>query len=742
MKRSIILALFLIMVLGALLTPSGSAMATTSQSDRIQELAFDVIFVIDGSGSMRNSDPDKIAVEAAKLFTDMCEYSSSRVGYVVYTHKLVEKCDLTEISDDAARNEFKRKLSSIKYIKSGDTDIALGLTQAMQMLIGSGSIGSNRNPLIILLSDGNTDLPKGPRTVEESEAELASTTQLLKEYGVPVYTIGLNADSSLDTQAMADIAQTTSAKTYETSDARDLPDILSQIFADHINVKEFELDSFTGDNTSHRVTIPIPNDSIYEANIIILSSKPVKDLHLYAPGGVEVSIPSDSIKLSTSNCYTLIKIISPMVGDWVLELIGAEGDQITINLLKSYDFELFIDDIEDQVYRTKEVTVSIGFRNEDGVINDEDVFVDAEGMLYIENAETGEVMEQALTYNGSTMTASVPFDTLGDYRLSASVTGSNDSFHKESDVVNVSVIPNPITAKVESIDEDLWIGFKDSLEYSFYDLVSWDESEGIKVISDYNTDAAVCDVEVDHDDAVIKINAERGGEAYYSLTFADGYGQSVSIPVTLRITPLWPYIMGLLLVLITAAVIIAIIKLKNRPDLNGKLSVSVNGTRNTPPDIELEMAALQKTKGKISLMHIVVSEPMYGQLVGQALAEIGSFAMGITVTALDRECNRIRISIPAVTRGSVMLNGREVSGNRTVDMSKESELSIRYGDGNQAYEIMLCFERDSFNGDVSILGDVGMDPFGGTPGSMNDISNEDPFASMSPNDSFGNDPLK
>ena len=57
------------------------------------------MFVIDASGSMLQSDPKKVALDAFNLFADMCD-ETCRVGYVVYTHKIKDSEDLTSINDN------------------------------------------------------------------------------------------------------------------------------------------------------------------------------------------------------------------------------------------------------------------------------------------------------------------------------------------------------------------------------------------------------------------------------------------------------------------------------------------------------------------------------------------------------------------------------------------------------------------------------------------------------------------
>ena len=87
--------------------------------------------------------------------------------------------------------------------------------------------------MVVLLSDGRTDLPKGPRTVEESQKELSKTLKEAVSLNLPVYTIGLNYDGSLDSATMNDIAEKTGGKFYETKSSDQLNGIIEDIYNDH-----------------------------------------------------------------------------------------------------------------------------------------------------------------------------------------------------------------------------------------------------------------------------------------------------------------------------------------------------------------------------------------------------------------------------------------------------------------------------------------------------------------------------
>ena len=720
MKKQVISAICILFIaLFALTVQPAAVWAAPDQGT--SELAFDVVFVIDASGSMLNSDPEKLAIEASMLFTDMCEYSTSRIGYVLYTHELVKTMDLSAISDETFRASLRNDLNQIAYAPHGDTDIALGLTAAMNMLVNGNSFNGERNPLIILLSDGNTDLPKGPRTVEESEAELNATTLQLQQLGAPVYTIGLNADGSLDVAAMQQIAATTQAKFYETSRAADLPGILSEIFADHIRVKEMELVSFVCDGSSRRVTIPIPNDNIYEANIIILSSREVKDLHLYAPGGLEVSMPSNSIYLNQSRSYNLIKIVAPMKGDWALELTGTEGDTITINLLRSYDFQLGLALPAERVLRNQPTAIAVGFQDENGFIEDSNVFIGAKGTLMIKNVATGKTETVALVQDGSRMAASVVFADVGNYEISARVVGADDSFVKEADAAALAVVPVALSLAREKIDAVLFTGLFNTRSYPFAELAAG-EADGILTVEPvFGQEGALLELAVDQAGQNVRITAQKPGTAEFNLIIKDAFGQAVTLPVKIKVLAVWPFILAILAILLVAALLLLKSWRDHLPPLRGKLAVSIDGTRNSPPSISVTLDSLKHSKGDVPLTRIVGMDMTYGAQCSQALAEIGPFALGITVRALDKDGQQIMVRIPADKAAGVKLNYAEITGSKTATMDKKSELPIQYDKDGAIYEIHLAFGRDPLD---DLMGQA--NPFGGRDAGP--FAAADPFA--------------
>ncbi len=105
--------------------------------------------------------------------------------------------------------------------------------------------------MIVLMADGNNEFnPQSGRTQADSDKDME---QALKEAGdnqIPVYTIGLNADGKLNKDALAAISEKTGAKSFSTDTADDLPKILSEIFASHMELNIVPVNSITANGAS------------------------------------------------------------------------------------------------------------------------------------------------------------------------------------------------------------------------------------------------------------------------------------------------------------------------------------------------------------------------------------------------------------------------------------------------------------------------------------------------------------
>lgn len=459
-KRSLCVMLSLLMLLGCMMAlpvsaqedaaseDSSTAPAASQEEDGLRDsgsMNLDVMFVLDASGSMLTSDPNKIALDAFNLFADMCD-DTCAVGYDVYTHKIKDSENLTSIKESESLDKMKKKIEKIVYDPSGDTDIALGLTKAMEMLDESTHENEYRRKAIVLLSDGNTDLPKGPRTVKESKAEMDKTLTALSEKNVPVYSIGLNCDKSLDKKEIDNISGKTGGKSYVTTNSDELTSIISDIFS---NISEMNgIDCEIDDGN---VKFEIKDSSVFYVNIIIRSKLSVNDLkpELTAPDGSQVDIKqNEEIKVTSTKSYTLLKIMYPQEGVWNMHLQKANKDNCSVKQLNFYS--IFVrQDIDKDVSVGDILKISACLSDGKGVINDKDL------LSTVEMTATVELNDEKRTVNlkkgtDGMFTGALKTDKTGAARITTEAVC--ERFTKVSSASFVS-ITEPVTEIRETTEE-------------------------------------------------------------------------------------------------------------------------------------------------------------------------------------------------------------------------------------------------------------------------------------------------
>jgi len=187
----------------------------------------DAVLVIDVSHSMRHADPNRLAQEAMKLFVDMLGSYNDRVGVVSYAGHVVDSLPLTIITDQRDKGYIKDFIGQLYY--ASWTDHSLGLVEAMRIL--EINYNPDNKQVIILLTDGNTNInPWIERTLADAEYDLYNVVTEAINRGIPIHTIGLNYDGTLDQEYIDAIAKATGGLSFETSQADNLMDIIRAIF--------------------------------------------------------------------------------------------------------------------------------------------------------------------------------------------------------------------------------------------------------------------------------------------------------------------------------------------------------------------------------------------------------------------------------------------------------------------------------------------------------------------------------
>ncbi|WP_438348020.1 vWA domain-containing protein [Paenibacillus sp. FA6] len=432
------LSLRVLIVLSLLLLPYSYSIQEVTAAQSSSQI--DAMLVVDASNSMKKSDPDKIGNEAMKMFIDMLSVQGDKVGIISYTDKIQREKALLEIKSAADKEDLKQFIDELD--RGPYTDVAVGIKEAVKVLLQGAD--PTHEPMIVLLADGNNDFDKAKgRTEQQSAQELEQAIADANKSGIPVYTIGLNADGKLNKDALADISKKTGGKPFSTNTADDLPQILSEIFASHLKLKIVPVQSMTGNGSFQDVIINVPNNNVLEANISIMSAQPV-EVKLTDPTGASKTIPANDILYSKSKSYSLLKLLTPMNGDWKLQVKGVAKDKIDINLVFNYDVELAMDPFASNTYKKGDKIDIVSYLTSNGQkLQNSTLYQNMNAKLVVKDIDSGDTKEIQMTNTGDRFEGTYQVADQHDYEIM--VIAEDKSLYRETPAVKISAKPGGAT---------------------------------------------------------------------------------------------------------------------------------------------------------------------------------------------------------------------------------------------------------------------------------------------------------
>ncbi|CAH1189920.1 hypothetical protein PAECIP111893_00018 [Paenibacillus plantiphilus] len=549
-RIAFLLSLLLLFLL--LLAPA----AVAAEEKRAPLPGYDAVFVLDTSYSMNDTDPDNIASEVINMFIDMTEAKRTRIGFAAYNHTIVDSMPLTPITVKEKREELKRKLDKLR--RSGFTDLGLGLRKGTKLLSGA----SDNHKFIILLSDGETDFGPAPtgRTVSDSSQDVESAIQAASAGGYPIYTIGLNHDGTVNQEELERIAELTGGKSYMANSADDLPETFNRIFADQFQSNFVPVAAVTATGKMQEVTVTIPNSSMRETNIVLLSDHPLEETQLY--------YTSQNIRYTVSDKYALLKILKPEKGAFKLKFRGARGDLIKVNLLDNYDVQPRITLPAQGVIKGKPAVFHADLITPDGEkLLDKDVYKTLKIDLIITNKQTNSTEHIALKNIGDALTADYTFQKSGSYTWKARLDGPD--FYRNYPV-NTLDVTNTAPEQLEK--GGLALAKEDgavTLPLSDYFNDANGDALAYELVSNSAADSLGAVVQ----NGKLTIDPLQSGNAQLVLRATDDEGGTVTTEIAVAISNMWDGIIRIALIAIAVVIAAAVAfwKLRPRPPFKGRL---------------------------------------------------------------------------------------------------------------------------------------------------------------------------
>lgn len=526
----------------------------------------DVVIVMDTSGSMQNSkgggaDPEGVAMEAAKLFVDMMESSGSRVGLVPFSDQLGNVVNLTDINSTADKEGVKSAISALSY--GGDTDIGQAMQKAMEILNNGGDVGNRK--MILFFTDGNIDFSVVHR--EDGLAEEAAATSRQQAdtatadaaaAGIPIYSIGLNADGTLDEELIQKMANDTGGKQYSVTSAGELPNIFNEIFADFVESKIDGRD-VTIQSSDQYETVPftIPNDSVMEANIVMLSSQQLDEVILQDPSGSQVPVDGERLIQSNSDQYTMLKLLSPQAGDWTLLLRGEAGCQVHVNLLFNYKVILQIGVADDQ---NGGAAITAYFENQGAPLTDDALYAQFTAVARVGRSD-GTVTEYPMTYGNGVFSSNVALNPQETVTITAFA--ESDTMYRESEPVTFTSAALPETITTTPMPTPIVLNgpvvtlTKENIDLNTY----FQSSKGNALSYDGGVslhDPSIAKAQVESGSSILELKGAKKGTANLTITATSPEGVTASQTVAVEVRGFLPNIIP---IIILAVVLMALIVL-------------------------------------------------------------------------------------------------------------------------------------------------------------------------------------
>jgi uncharacterized protein containing a von willebrand factor type A (VWA) domain len=386
-RKAKILKTFLIMFL--LITVNISIIRADVQKIKYNNLThFNVGLVIDGSGSLGSTDPNKLRYDAIDLFLALLTNKGNNIDTVVFNDN---KSGYAFHSGLMSVDGRESKLNLSNEIRNtpitGDTDIGGSLLEAVNTL-KDASEQNGLKSVIILFSDGRSDLGNDEKAYKKSLENKETAIVAAQDANIPVYTICLNASEVADPAELREISTRTSGDTLEVKDASDLESAFESFYKLIFATSGLDrLDASYNEEGIFEYDFTVPSYGAEEVNIII-DSNGVGNIALTSPSGDVSSEDIENMSMSAGN-VKVIKLVEPKSGSWKVVLNGSPSDKVTINVLYSMNVEGALETESNEYEVGKAAKVTAYLKNESGAIMDNAVTSEYKASIVVKNNETG-----------------------------------------------------------------------------------------------------------------------------------------------------------------------------------------------------------------------------------------------------------------------------------------------------------------------------------------------------------------
>lgn len=359
------------------------------------EEGFDIVLLMDSSGSMKKTDPKDYRKEAAKLFVSLLS-DRDTISVVSFGDGAQELAPLTS----GAKGERAGLFRAIGRITS--REMTTNIPEAVRLGFETLKQSKRQNRIMLLMSDGRIDLLDKEKDAAASAA-LEKMLPDIAKAGIKIYTVAFSELS--DASLLRAVAEKTGAAFRYAQTDRDIHVVFSSIFE---RLKAPDTLALEGD------TFLVDKD-VKEA-VLLINKVPGTATVLFDPSGkrvVQGKIARD-IEWFGSKVFDMITIKEPAVGKWRIKLSTKEGNRIFVLT----DLKLKTSFAKDKILKGEKIVLDAWLERDGVMVQNRDVlsqigfFADL-----IEPDSTKQLMELKPTGKEGVFAIEISFNKAGDHTL-------------------------------------------------------------------------------------------------------------------------------------------------------------------------------------------------------------------------------------------------------------------------------------------------------------------------------------
>ncbi|MBZ0155743.1 MAG: VWA domain-containing protein [Alphaproteobacteria bacterium] len=272
---------------------------------------FDIVLLMDSSGSMKKSDPHNYRKDAARLFISLLD-NEDRIGIVSFGDTAKT---LIPLAQNTKENRGKL-FSAVNAVSSKEfsTHIHDAVKKGYEELASSG----RKNRILILLSDGKLTL--GAKEKEDAAfAELAKLLPELAKAQVKLYSVAFTDQA--DARLLEKLAKETGGFFRFAKTDRDVHVMFASLFE---KVKSPDALPLEGEEFS-------VDKEVREA-VLLITRKPGTSTILFDPSRRK-NTPvhyAENIQWYEAKTFDMITVRTPAPGRWRVKLSSTEGNRVFV----------------------------------------------------------------------------------------------------------------------------------------------------------------------------------------------------------------------------------------------------------------------------------------------------------------------------------------------------------------------------------------------------------------------------